>query len=58
MSIALWIAQGLLAVLYGMAGILKAFQTTKAKEQLPGQKIVRMHLFALLERRNYLARRG
>ena len=38
MNIALWIVQGLLAVMYGMAGMMKAFQTTKAKEQLPWAK--------------------
>lgn len=38
MNIALWIAQVLLAVLYGMAGILKALQTSKAKEQMPWAK--------------------
>jgi putative oxidoreductase len=38
MNIALWIVQGLLAVMYGMAGMMKAFQTAKAKEQLPWAK--------------------
>jgi uncharacterized membrane protein YphA (DoxX/SURF4 family) len=38
MNIALWIAQVLLAALYGMAGIMKTFQTAKAKEQLPWAK--------------------
>ena len=38
MNIALWIVQGLLAVLYLLAGALKAFQTAKAKEQLPWAK--------------------
>jgi uncharacterized membrane protein len=38
MNIALWIAQGLLAALYLMAGMLKTFQTAKAKEQLPWAK--------------------
>ena len=38
MNMALWIAQVLLAVLYGMAGTLKAFQTSKAREQLPWAK--------------------
>jgi putative oxidoreductase len=38
MNIALWIAQGLLAVMFGMAGMLKTFQTSKAKEQLPWAK--------------------
>ena len=38
MNIALWIIQGLLAVMYGMAGMMKAFQTAKAKEQLPWAK--------------------
>lgn len=35
MNIALWIVQGLLAILYGMAGVMKTFRTDKAKEQLP-----------------------
>ena len=35
MNIALWIAQVLLAAMYSMAGIMKTFQTAKAKEQLP-----------------------
>ena len=38
MNIALWIAQGLLAAMYLMAGLLKTFQTAKAKEQLPWAK--------------------
>jgi len=38
MNIALWIVQGLLAAMYLMAGILKTFQTAKAKEQLPWAK--------------------
>jgi len=38
MNIALWIAQGLLAAMYLMAGSMKTFQTTKAKEQLPWAK--------------------
>ena len=38
MNIALWIAQVLLAAVYGMAGILKTFQTAKAKEQMPWAK--------------------
>lgn len=38
MNIALWIAQVLLAVMYGMSGILKTFQTAKAKEQFPWAK--------------------
>jgi putative oxidoreductase len=38
MNIVLWIVQGLLAAVYLMAGILKAFQTAKAKEQLPWAK--------------------
>lgn len=38
MNIALWVAQILLAALYGMAGIMKTFQTAKAKEQLPWAK--------------------
>jgi len=33
-NIALWIAQGLLGAMYLMAGTMKTFQTTKAKEQL------------------------
>src|SRR5215212_1396786 len=38
MNIALWIAQILLAAMYGMAGSLKTFQTAKAKEQFPWAK--------------------
>lgn len=38
MNIALWIMQGLLAVLYGIAGTMKTFQTAKAKEQMPWAK--------------------
>lgn len=38
MNIALWIVQGLLAAMYLMAGIMKTFQTSKAKEQLPWTK--------------------
>jgi putative oxidoreductase len=38
MNIALWIVQVLLAAMYGMAGIMKAFQTAKAKEQMPWAK--------------------
>jgi uncharacterized membrane protein YphA (DoxX/SURF4 family) len=34
MNIALWIAQGLLAAMYGMAGIMKTFQIAKTKEQM------------------------
>jgi uncharacterized membrane protein YphA (DoxX/SURF4 family) len=38
MNIALWIAQILLAIVYGMAGMMKAFQTAKAGEMLPWAK--------------------
>jgi hypothetical protein len=38
MNTALWIAQGLLAAMYLMAGVIKTFQTAKAKEQLPWAK--------------------
>jgi hypothetical protein len=38
MNIALWIAQILLAAMYGMAGSIKTFQTAKAKEQFPWAK--------------------
>jgi uncharacterized membrane protein YphA (DoxX/SURF4 family) len=38
MNIALWVVQGLLAAMYGMAGVMKTFQTSKAKEQLPWAK--------------------
>lgn len=38
MNIALWIAQGLLAAMYLMAGSMKTFQTVKAKEQFPWAK--------------------
>ena len=38
MNIALWIVQILLAVMYGMSGIMKTLQTAKAKEQFPWAK--------------------
>ena len=38
MNILLWIIQVLLATMYLMAGILKTFQTLKAKKQLPWAK--------------------
>jgi uncharacterized membrane protein YphA (DoxX/SURF4 family) len=38
MNIALWIIQILLAAMYGMAGVMKAFHTAKAKQQLPWAK--------------------
>ena len=38
MNIALWIAQILLAVLYGMAGVMKTFQIAKVKEQMSWAK--------------------
>lgn len=38
MNMALWTAQGLLAAMYLMAGTIKAFQTTRAKEQMPWAK--------------------
>ena len=38
MNIVLWVAQILLAAMFGMAGIMKTFQTAKAKEQLPWAK--------------------
>jgi putative oxidoreductase len=38
MNIALWIVQVLLAVMYGMSGIMKTFQTAKAKGQFPWAK--------------------
>jgi uncharacterized membrane protein YphA (DoxX/SURF4 family) len=38
MNIALWIAQILLAAMYGMAGSMKTMQTAKAKEQFPWAK--------------------
>ena len=38
MNIALWIAQGLLAAMYLMAGSVKTFQAAKAKEQFPWAK--------------------
>ena len=34
MNIALWIAQGLLAAMYLMAGSMKVFQTVKARENM------------------------
>ena len=38
MEIALWIVQGILAVLYLLAGSMKAFQTAKARESMPWAK--------------------
>ena len=38
MNIALWVVQGLLAAMYLLAGIMKTFQTAKAKQQLPWAK--------------------
>ena len=38
MNTILWIAQGLLATMYLMAGVIKTFQTAKAKEQMPWAK--------------------
>jgi uncharacterized membrane protein YphA (DoxX/SURF4 family) len=38
MNIALWVIQALLAVMYLMAGSMKAFMTAKAKETLPWAK--------------------
>jgi putative oxidoreductase len=38
MNIALWIVQGLLAVMYLIAGVLKTFMTAKAQEQMPWAK--------------------
>ena len=38
MNIALWIAQILLAAMYGMAGVMKTFRTAKTKEQFPWAK--------------------
>ena len=38
MNIVLWVAQILLAAMFGMAGIMKTLQTARAKEQLPWAK--------------------
>jgi uncharacterized membrane protein YphA (DoxX/SURF4 family) len=38
MNIVLWIAQGLLAAMYLMAGSIKTFNTAKAKEQMSWAK--------------------
>jgi uncharacterized membrane protein YphA (DoxX/SURF4 family) len=38
MNIALWIAQILLVLLYGMAGAFKTFQVAKVREQMPWAK--------------------
>lgn len=38
MNVALWVVQVLLAVMFGMAGIMKTFQAARAKEQLPWAK--------------------
>ena len=42
MNIILWIAQGLLAAMYLMAGSMKAFQPAKVREN-PDQKSCRRH---------------
>jgi uncharacterized membrane protein YphA (DoxX/SURF4 family) len=44
MNIVLWVVQVLLAVMYGMAGSMKIFQTARAKEKLPWAKN-RSHAF-------------
>ena len=38
MNIALWIAQGLLAAMFFMAGTLKTFQVAQTREQMPWAK--------------------
>ncbi|MFC5702678.1 DoxX family protein [Cohnella faecalis] len=38
MNIALWIAQGILGLIFIMAGMMKAFQYEKAKEGMPWVK--------------------
>ncbi len=38
MDIALWIAQGLLAAMYLMAGAVKTFNITRTREQMPWAK--------------------
>ena len=38
MNIALWIAQVLLAGVYGMAGLMKTFQVAKVREMMPWSK--------------------
>ena len=38
MNIVLWIIQALLAVMFGMAGVMKTFQTSKAKAQMSWAK--------------------
>ncbi|MBC7876282.1 MAG: DoxX family protein [Anaerolineales bacterium] len=38
MNIALWIAQGLLAAMFLMAGVMKTFQVEKVKVQMPWAK--------------------
>lgn len=38
MNVALWVVQVLLAVMFGMAGIMKTLQAARAKEQLPWAK--------------------
>ncbi len=35
MNLALWIAQGFLALLYGAAGSMKSFRTAQTREQMP-----------------------
>ena len=38
MNIALWVAQIILVILYGIAGALKTFQVAKVREQMPWAK--------------------
>lgn len=47
-NIALWIVQGLLAAMFVMAGVMKAFQYEKAKEKLPWVKDVSKRLVTFI----------
>jgi len=38
MNIALWVAQIILLLFYGMAGVLKTFQIARVREQMPWAK--------------------
>ncbi|MBK7844503.1 MAG: DoxX family protein [Bdellovibrionales bacterium] len=48
MNIALWVIQGLLAAMFVMAGMMKAFQYEKAKEKLPWVKDVSKSLVTFI----------
>lgn len=48
MNITLWVIQGLLATMFIMAGMMKAFQYEKAKEKLPWVKDVSKNLITFI----------